>query len=64
MKGIPLEEIAKLFGETDKVMVFSQDIRVDHNIHELDIGEHAQENIGEPAKARDKEEYGAVEEHA
>jgi hypothetical protein len=37
-KGIPLEEMAKIFGDTDDIMVFSSDLHVDHNTHELVIG--------------------------
>jgi MFS family permease len=37
-KGIPLEEIAMLFGDNEEVMVFSRDIRVDHATHELVVG--------------------------
>jgi hypothetical protein len=39
-KGIPLEEIAAIFGDADEVMVFSDDIHVDHNTHELVIEAH------------------------
>lgn len=39
-KGIPLEEIAKIFGETEDIMVFSEDLHVDHNTHELIVEEH------------------------
>ncbi|KAJ9496347.1 hypothetical protein LTR96_004373 [Exophiala xenobiotica] len=36
-KGVPLEEIAAIFGDTDEVMVFSEDIHVDHRTHDLVI---------------------------
>ena len=39
-QGVPLEEIAALFGDTDEVMVFSKDIHVDHATHELVIDTH------------------------
>ena len=39
-KGIPLEEIAKLFG--DEVVVLSQDIHLDHNTHKLVFESHEQ----------------------
>lgn len=39
-KGIPLEEMAKLFGDTDDIAVFSDDIHVDHNTHELVVEAH------------------------
>lgn len=37
-KNIPLEEMAKLFG--DEVAVYADDIHVDHNTHELVVEEH------------------------
>ena len=37
-KGVPLEEMAKIFGETDDVVVFSSDLHIDHNTHELVVG--------------------------
>ncbi|KAK5444276.1 hypothetical protein LTS15_010391 [Exophiala xenobiotica] len=36
-KGVPLEEIAAIFGDTEEVMVFSEDIHVDHRTHDLVI---------------------------
>ena len=39
-QGVPLEEIAALFGDTDEVMVFSEDIRIDHTTHELVVQAH------------------------
>jgi hypothetical protein len=38
-KGIPLEEMAKLFGDTD-IAVYQEDIHVDHNTHELVVEAH------------------------
>jgi hypothetical protein len=43
-KGIPLEEMAKLFGDTDDIMVYAEDIHIDHNTHELVVEEHGKEN--------------------
>jgi hypothetical protein len=37
-KGIPLEEMAKIFGDTEGIMVFSSDLHIDHNTHELVVG--------------------------
>ncbi|KIW82130.1 hypothetical protein AYO21_04273 [Fonsecaea monophora] len=34
-KGVPLEEVAKLFGDTETIMVYASDIHIDHNTHEL-----------------------------
>lgn len=39
-KGVPLEEIAAIFGDADEVMVFSEDIHVDHTTHDLVIDTH------------------------
>jgi hypothetical protein len=36
-KGVPLEEIAKLFGDTESVMVYAADIHVDHATHEVEV---------------------------
>ena len=38
-KGLPLEEIALLFGERDEVTVLSTNIHVDHNNHNLVVEE-------------------------
>jgi hypothetical protein len=37
---LPLEEIAALFGDQDEVMIFSEDIHVDHTTHELVVDTH------------------------
>ena len=37
---MPLEEIAALFGDQDEVIVFSEDIRIDHTTRELVIDTH------------------------
>lgn len=42
-KGLPLEEIAALFGEQDEVTVFAANIHMDHTNHEVivdEIGEY------------------------
>jgi triacylglycerol esterase/lipase EstA (alpha/beta hydrolase family) len=39
-KGVPLEEMAKRFGDIDQVQVFMEDIHVDHNTHELVVFPH------------------------
>ena len=38
-KGIPLEEMAKLFGDDEHIAVYSTAIHLDHNTHELMIDE-------------------------
>lgn len=39
-RGVPLEEIAAIFGDADEVMVFSEDIHIDHNTHDLVVDTH------------------------
>jgi hypothetical protein len=34
-KGIPLEELAAIFGDDDEIVVYMKDIHVDHNTHQL-----------------------------
>ncbi|KAH7124478.1 general substrate transporter [Dactylonectria macrodidyma] len=36
-RGLPLEEVAMLFGDEDQVMVFSEDIQINHDSHKLRI---------------------------
>ena len=38
-KGIPLEEMAKLFGDDEHIAVYSNAIHLDHKTHELMIDE-------------------------
>lgn len=38
-KGLPLEEIAALFGEQDQVKVLAANIHVDHTNHEVVVEE-------------------------
>lgn len=44
-KGIPLEEVAALFGDQDEVMVLSHDIQVDPNSEEVAVREHDQKQV-------------------
>jgi len=39
-KGIPLEEMAKIFGDTADIMVYAEDIHVDKTTHELVVHAH------------------------
>ena len=39
-KNIPLEEMARLFGDDDDIAVYADNIHVDHNTHELVIDEY------------------------
>ena len=45
-KGVPLEEIAALFGDQDEVMIYSEDIHIDHTTHELVVGTHGARTDG------------------
>lgn len=51
-KGLPLEEIAALFGEEDEVTVFAANIHMDHTRHQLVV-----EEVGE-LEHGDKEHTG------
>ena len=46
-RGIPLEEVAKLFGDTNEVAVFSRDIRVSHRT----VGIRADRNLDDESTA-------------
>ena len=66
-KGIPLEEMAKLFGDTD-VQVFAEDIHIDHNTHELVVDEHGNHAVhrvateaGRPGYDNEKHTHGAAD---
>jgi len=39
-EGVPLEEIAAVFGDQDEVRMFGEDIHVDHTTHELVVDKH------------------------
>lgn len=44
-KGIPLEEMAALFGDTEDIAVFAADIHLDHTTHEIFVDEHGREQV-------------------
>jgi hypothetical protein len=44
-KGIPLEEVAALFGDQDEVMVLSQDIQVDPNSEEVVVKGYGEKEL-------------------
>jgi hypothetical protein len=44
-KGVPLEEIAAVFGDMDEVMVYSEDIHVDHATHDLVVDVHTGKTV-------------------
>lgn len=48
---MPLEEIAAIFGDQDEVMIFSEDIHVDHTTHEL-VVERRSSGAGDGGVAR------------
>jgi hypothetical protein len=49
-KGIPLEEVAALFGDQDEVMVYTEDLQLGEGENELVVKErrdrHGQEQSG------------------
>lgn len=36
--------MAKLFGDTDDIIVYAADIHIDHNTHELVVEAHGEKN--------------------
>ncbi len=34
-KGLPLEEIAAIFGDADEVAIYQREIEIDHNTHAI-----------------------------
>lgn len=38
-RNIPLEEIAKIFGDEDQVAVYSENLYVDDNTHQIVVGD-------------------------
>ncbi len=53
--GMPLEEIATLFGDQDEVMVFSEDIQTGGGAGELVIREHQVKQGGDEENAEKRE---------
>ena len=43
--------MAKIFGDTDDVMVYAEDIHVDHNTHEVVVEAHGKEGLTHVATA-------------
>lgn len=60
-KGIPLEEMARIFGDTEDVVVFSEDLRVDRNTHELVIGGKGVERVATHEGPTPENEKAVVE---
>ena len=44
-KGVPLEEMGKLFGDTDEIVLYFEDVHVDHNTQELVVNAHNEYGI-------------------
>ncbi|KAF1981968.1 MFS general substrate transporter [Aulographum hederae CBS 113979] len=42
-KGVPLEEMASIFGETTEVAIYARDVHVDHNTHDLVVDKDDEE---------------------
>ena len=51
-KGLPLEEIAALFGERDQVTVFAANIHVDHTNHEVVVEDSEVGDVDQVEKGR------------
>lgn len=43
--GLPLEEIAALFGDKEDIVVYQREIRVDQNTHKLVVEKEEGENL-------------------
>lgn len=44
-KNIPLEEMAKLFGDTDDIAVYAEDIHLDPTTHQIVTDEHGHRRV-------------------
>jgi len=64
--------MAKLFGDTDDIVVYADDIHVDHNTHELVVSDHDKTGLhgtgtdaaspgGQTTNAKPKSETNQVE---
>lgn len=42
-KGVPLEEIAAIFGDADEVAIYQRDIEIDHTTHDIITHDHDRE---------------------
>ncbi|KIW14757.1 hypothetical protein PV08_07542 [Exophiala spinifera] len=45
-KGVPLEEIAAIFGDADEVAIYQRDIEIDHTTHSIIAHGHEAEKVG------------------
>ena len=69
-KGVPLEELAAIFGDDDEIVVYMKDIHVDHNTHQLvvdhkkgtaELGRVVTELHGRPKAAVEEVEGSPIE---
>lgn len=51
-KGIPLEEVAALFGDQDEVMVYTEDLQLGEGENELVVKEH-REGLGQDGTGKE-----------
>lgn len=51
--GVPLEEMAKIFGNDDQVAVYLEDIHVDQETHEVVVKGHEGSGIAEVPEPND-----------
>ncbi|KIX01162.1 uncharacterized protein Z518_08887 [Rhinocladiella mackenziei CBS 650.93] len=58
-KGVPLEEIAAIFGDADEVAIYLHDIEIDHTTHNIITHEH---DIGKAITPVVNENVGATKE--
>ena len=52
-KGVPLEEIAALFGDADEVAIYQREIDIDHNTHTIITHDHDREKATTPVAVED-----------
>lgn len=55
-KGIPLEEVAALFGDQDEVMVFTEDVQLGDGEDELVVKDHHHDRHGQREIGKEAEE--------
>jgi hypothetical protein len=72
-KGIPLEELAAIFGDDDEIIVYMKDIHLDHTTHQLvvdrqkgtsELGRVVTELHGLPKASKDDVEASPTADHS
>jgi hypothetical protein len=72
-KGVPLDELAAIFGDDDEIVVYMKDIHIDHTTHQLvvdhrrgtvEIGRVVTELHGRPKPTDGEVEGSPVEQHS